>query len=244
MTDADRVIADAIVAHGGAPLWKRLDAIEAVLSADGFLFATKRVRPLRRMRVRAETAEPRFTFIGFPRPGLRGEWLGDDEVRIVADDGTVVARRARPRDAFRGLRRQLWWDDLDFLYFAGYATWNYLTAPFLFMRPGFAFRMRPAAPGGVARVAVTFPPDVPTHCREQVFHFAPGGELLRLDYTAEVVGNWAHAAHLCDDYREFHGLRVPTRRRVRPLFGLKEPLPFPTLVAIDIHELQPVPASA
>lgn len=46
MTDADRVIADAIAAHGGASLWQRLDAIEAVLSADGFLFASKRVRPL------------------------------------------------------------------------------------------------------------------------------------------------------------------------------------------------------
>jgi len=27
-------------------------------------------------------------------------------------------------------------DELDFIYFGGYATWNYLTAPFLLARKG------------------------------------------------------------------------------------------------------------
>ena len=38
-----------------------------------------------------------------------------------------------PRAAFRSLRRQLYWDDLDFIYFGGYATWNCLLTPFLFL---------------------------------------------------------------------------------------------------------------
>ncbi|HZV54627.1 MAG TPA: hypothetical protein VFF82_06785 [Rhodocyclaceae bacterium] len=240
MSDAEHVIADAIAAHGGEALWRGLASIEAVLSVDGFLFATKHVKPLRHQRVSASTTEPRFTFFDWPQPGRRGEWLGEEEVRIVADDGTVVAQRRQPRAAFRGLRRELWWDDLDFLFFAGYATWNYLTTPFLFLWPGFRFEILPSARGGAVRLAATFPPNVPSHCHEQVFHFAPRGELLRLDYTAEVVGGWAHAAHLCTDYRDFDGLRAPTTRRVRPLFHLTNPLPFPTLVAIDVHELRPV----
>ena len=243
MNDIDRLLDTVITAHGGADFWHGLDAIDAVLSADGFLFSAKRRPPLRRLRVRAATAAARFTFFDYPRPGLRGEWLGDDEVRIVDAAGAVVARRERPRAAFRGLRRQFWWDDLDFLYFAGYATWNYLTAPFLLLRPGFVFELLPALPGEVSRLRATFPPDVPTHSRDQVFHFAPDGRLLRLDYTAEVVGGWARAAHLCECYRNFGGLLAPTRRRVRPLFGGEQPLPFPTLVAIDIHELTPVRGS-
>jgi hypothetical protein len=238
MGEAERIVTNAVVAHGGAALWQSLTAIEAVLTVDGFLFTTRHIKPLRRVRVAASTTEPRFTFFDWPRPGQRGEWLGEAEVRIIADDGTVIAQRRQPRAAFRGLRRELWWDDLDFLYFAGYATWNYLTTPFIFLRPGFQFTLLPPAADGTLRVAATFPPDVPSHCREQVFHFAPSGELLRLDYTAEVVGGWAHAAHLCSNYRDFDGLRAPTTRRVRPLFHLRNPLPFPTLVAIDVHEIK------
>jgi hypothetical protein len=240
MTDADRVIATAVAAHGGREFWQGLQSVEAVLSADGFLFKTKHVPPLRHMRVEAAAHRPYFVFHDYPRAGWRGEWLGEQEVRIVSSDGTVMDRRASPRSAFRGLRRELWWDELDFLFFAGYATWNYLTMPFLFLQPGFRFEVLPGADGEAVHLAVTFPEDVPTHSRRQVFHFAPSGEMLRFDYTAEVVGNWAHAAHLCSEYREFSGLRMPTRRRVRPLFGLRNPLPFPTIVAIDVHELAPM----
>jgi hypothetical protein len=239
MDNAERIIANSIAFHGGSAMWQRLVAIEATLDVDGFLFTTKRIKPLRQQRVAASTTEARFTFFDWPRPGLRGEWLGDECVRIVSDAGAVVAERHRPRQAFRGLRRELWWDDLDFLYFAGYATWNYLTTPFLFLRPGFTFAELPPADGN-RRVLARFPQGIPTHCREQVFHFAPDGELLRLDYTAEVVGRWAHAAHLCSGYRDFDGIRAPTLRRVRPLFNLRKPLPFPTLVAVDVHELRPV----
>jgi len=240
MADIQHLIDNVIAAHGGATLWQSLTAIDAVLSADGFLFTTKRRPPLVRMRVRAATDAMQFTFYDYPRPGLRGEWSGDEEVRIVDTAGAIVARRQHPRAAFRGLRRQLWWDDLDFLYFAGYATWNYLTTPFIFLRPGFQFELLPVAPGEVVRLRAIFPPDTVTHSRSQVFHIAPNGHLLRLDYTAEVVGGWARAAHLCEHYRNFDGLWAPTQRRVYPLFGRAEPLPWPTLVAIDVHELRPV----
>ena len=59
------------------------------------------------------------------------------------------------------------------------------------------------------------------------------------DYTAEVVGSWARAAHLSTDFRRFGGLRVSTVRRVYPRGPLGRPRPFPTLVAIDIHDVQP-----
>jgi hypothetical protein len=242
MADVGHVLANVIAAHGGAGLWQRLVAIEAVLSVDGLLFTAKRVPPLKQVRVMASTTAPRFTFFDYPNRGQRGEWFGEEEVRIVADDGTILAQRKHPRAAFGGLRRELWWDELDFLFFASYATWNYLSTPFLFLRPGFEFGLLAASPDGVIRVEALFPPEVPSHCRRQVFHFSPTGDLLRLDYTAEVVGRWAKAAHICEDYRDFDGLRVPTRRRVRPLFGLQNPLPFPTLVAIDLHELRPMRA--
>ncbi len=234
----------AVAAHGGAAFWRGLSGLEAQLSASGFLFAAKGRPPLRHARMWASATEPRFAFHDYPRPGWRGELIGDAEVRILDAEGRVMARRERPRLAFRGLRRQLRWDELDFLYFGGYATWNYLATPFLFLRPGFEFELLPpleGPQGRIDRLRATFPPDIPTHSRTQVFYFDEQSLLRRLDYTAEVVGGWARAAHLCEDYKEFAGLRAPTRRRVRPLFIGDRPAPLPTLVAIDIDELRPLP---
>ncbi len=64
--------------------------------------------------------------------------------------------------------------------------------------------------------------------------------MQRLDYVAEVVGAWAHAAHFCEAYKDFNGIKAPTRRRVRPILVADKPMPGPTLVALDIHHIQPV----
>jgi hypothetical protein len=237
----DEVLQQIIRAHGGGALWQSLEAVEAVISARGFLFTAKQRPPLERVRMRAWTREPRFALLDYPLPGQTAELVGTREVRITAAGGAVVARRLDPRAAFRGVRRQFRWDDLDFTYFAGYATWNYLTTPFLFLRDGFALRLLdPAAgdPPGTTRLHATFPDDIPAHSREQVFHFDAENLLRRIDYTAEVVGGWARAAHFCEAYRTFDGLRVPTRRRVLPLLFGARPLPGPTLVAIEVHELR------
>jgi len=243
----NEALREIVRAHGGAELWGGLQAVEAVISARGFLFTAKRRPPLVRVRMRASTREPHFTLFDYPLPGQTAELVGAQEVRITDAAGGIVAQRLNPRAAFRGLRRLVRWDDLDFVYFCGYATWNYLTTPFLFLRQGFAFRLlEPAAsdPPGTIRLHATFPDDVPAHSREQVFHFDAERLLRRIDYTAEVVGGWARAAHFCEEYRTFDGLRVPTRRRVVPMPFGDRPLSGPTLVAIDVHEFRCVPAGA
>ena len=244
--DPPALVRDVIEAHGGRDLWNSLEALEADISAWGLLFTMKRQPAMNRVRVRAMTRKPRFTFLDFPRPGQTGEFIGDEEVRIVDSSGKVIAGRAHPRSAFRGLRRQFYWDTLDFIYFAGYATWNYLLTPFLFLRDGFIFEELvplPGMPSSWSGLRVIFPNDVPTHSRKQDFYFSEDCCLRRLDYTAEVVGSWAHAAHLCTDYRDFSGLKTATSRRVRPLVAGSNPLPAPTLVALEIHDIQLVQKS-
>jgi hypothetical protein len=232
-----------IEAHGGASYWRGLEAIEAELSASGFLFTSKFRPALDRVRVRAYTDEPRLTFFDFPERGQNSEFFGDREVAVQGADGAVVARRSNPRAALGGWRRLFYWDHLDFVYFAGYATWNYLMTPFLFLRPGFAIEeVKPLPPGSpyFKKLRVTFPDDVPTHCREQIFYFDDDLLLRRLDYTAEVIGRWARAAHHCDDYKTFDGLKIPLRRRVSPVFLGRQVSSWPTLVSIDIHSARTV----
>lgn len=240
--DIQAILDASIAAHGGAEFWRGLGGLDIQLSASGFLFVAKGRPVLRHAHMWASATEPRFVFHDYPRPGWRGELIGDDEVRILDPEGRVMASRVRPREAFRGLRRQFRWDELDFLYFGGYATWNYLTTPFIFLRPGFSFELLPpihGPQGEITRLRATFPPDIPTHSRTQVFYFDAQGLLTRLDYTAEVVGGWARAAHLCEDYHDFGGLKAPTRRRVRPLFIGDKPMRFPNLVALDIDDIRP-----
>lgn len=235
-----------IAAHGGRERWSKIDCLEADLSACGFLFTAKKRQVLRNVRVRASSRIPFLQFCDFPDAGKTGELLGEDEVRIISADGSVVETRFHPRDAFQRFRRKLWWDDLDFIYFGGYAIWNYLVTPFLFMHEGFSFEYTgevQLTEGAFSRLHAIFPAILPAHCRTQTFYFDESGLLFRFDYTADVVGGWAHAAHFCSGYRDFSGLKVPTRRRVRPLlFG--RVLSMPTLVALDIHDVQTRPDSS
>ena len=200
-------------AHGGLEYWRTLSAIELEWSAWGFLFTAKGVPTVSHQRMVLSTREPHVVIHDYPEPG-----------RNAVFDGSHDRRAAFPK----------WrWDASDFAYFSSYAMWNYLTLPFLLCEPGMEVTEHPP------RLTATFPPDIPTHCRTQELTFGPDGRLIRHDYTAEVVGGWAKAAHLCSDYRQFGGLWMPTRRRVYPRGPFGRPLPAPTLVAIDIHDARP-----
>lgn len=77
-----QVVNEAIEVVGGMDYWNSLGALEADISARGFLFTAKRRPVLERVRMRASTTAPRFTFLDFPKPGEIAELIGTDEVRI------------------------------------------------------------------------------------------------------------------------------------------------------------------
>jgi len=239
--DVQQIMESIYEAHGGNSPWRKLEAVEAVISVRGFLFKAKRRPTLSRVRVRASIREPEFTFYDYPGIGRNSVFLGNEEVRITDAGNQVLVSRQQPRAAIRGLRRQLYWDALDFTYFGGYATWNYLVTPFLFLGDEFKINLlepRSTDPDYPVKLLADFPPEFPSHCRKQIFYFDRDYLLRRLDYTAEVVSRWARAAHTCENYREFDGFKFPTKRRVRPLVIGSKPLARPVIVAIDIHELQ------
>jgi len=241
--DPQAAINKIIAAHGGTDFWNGIQSLEAEISTSGLLFTFKRRPVLDHVRITADAHRPHFVFHDFPSPGMIGELVGGQKVRIVSDDGAVVQQRDNPRSAFKKMRRIFAWDDLDFIYFGGYATWNYLVTPFIFLQKGFHFEVLDpvkVAASSWCRLKATMPDDLPTHCRTQIFYFDENWYLRRLDYVAEVVGSWAHAAHFCDNYQDFDGLKAPTYRRVRPILLTDKPLPAPILVALDIHNIMPV----
>jgi len=159
----------------------------------------------------------------------------------------VIHQRSQPRDDLRSPRRLLRWDHLDLLYFGASSLWTYMATPFIFTETGFdvAARDQWVEHGQVwRRLAITFPADVHTHSRQQVFYVGDDGLIRRHDYTAEEFGSWAKSAHYWSDHTAFDGLIVPRKRRVLLRHSDGRSLSHPLLVWIDVHDVSRVSTHA
>ena len=243
---ATDLLEHAIDAHGGMDRWRSAREVRVRLSSGGRLF-DQRLPKWRHVsgEGRFLTDRPYVEFAGYGGPGRRAVF-DDGAVRIEGPGGKVLGPREDGRAWFARFSRRLWWDQLEGLYFRGYAMWNYVTAPFMLAGNGFALREgTPLQQGDEVwrSLVATFPPDIPTHSRQQTFYFDERGWLRRLDYTAEVIYSWATSANLCDDHKWLSGILVPTRRRVVPRLGVRA-LPGPTIVWIKLEEFELIPRQA
>jgi hypothetical protein len=211
---------EALAAHGGAGALDDVAALLVELRAGGFAFTSHGLPPSFALKGSVDPHRPKVTFANFLHCG-RTATFEPERVTI----GTESREDPRRRLGTKHPR----WDHLDMAYFCGYALWNYVTTPWLLTRVA-----TEELPG--RRLRATFPPDIPTHSRTQTFHFGPDGLLARLDYTAEVFGRWARAAHVCDDHRRFGRIVAPTRRRVTPRAAGRS-LPGPTLVWLHVIDI-------
>jgi hypothetical protein len=235
------LLEQAITAHGGLDRYRSAAQIEVRLRCGGWAFPLKWQRgALANFTGTVSTSEPRVVLEPFGGADRRGI-LEHGSVRIEDSAGEIVGQRDDPRPQFRRFRRNLWWDDLDLLYFAAYALWGYISAPFIFARPEFEVtETDPWTEDGETwrGLEVEFPADVPAHSRVQRYYFDERGLLRRNDYTAEVFGSWAKAAHYCWQHRELDGLVIPTRRKAMPRAGNGKPRKQVTLVSIAIDDLK------
>jgi hypothetical protein len=234
---------EIIAAHGGLDAWRSVRRFDVHARAGGLLLKTRVPRNrFADTRLEVDTGRQYAVARDYPEPGRRGVFDAGT-VRIESDGGEVLDERADARSRFfgrDGLRRNLRWDALDLVYFAGYAWWNYANQPLLLTREDVVVTEGQPIAAGVGmwrRIDATFPAGVHTHSPRQSFFYDDELRLRRHDYVAEVVGGFAHAAHMCDEHRRFDGLLIPTRRRVHPLGPRERPLPGPTLVSLDVLEV-------
>jgi hypothetical protein len=235
---------EVLAAHGGRERWARVRAVRGRVRSGGLLIRTR--FPGNRFadgRLEVLAGEPVASGAPFPEEGKRSVF-DHGAVRVETEAGAVIDSRERPRELFfgrAGLRRNLRWDALDAGYFAGYAWWNYINVPWLFEREDVTVvELEPWREGETTwrRLEARFPPGLDTHCPRQVFYYDRDLRLRRHDYTAEIVGRWARAAHMCDDHVEVDGLVFPTRRRVVPRGPGERPLPGPALVTLQLSEIE------
>jgi hypothetical protein len=202
-------------AHGGMETWRSVVGVDLRLTLGGYLFEIKQHPDgLRTALVKVETRRPRALISPFPEKGKRGIYQ-DGKVWIQTDAGTMVEELPTPRTAYEGHERRTPWNNLQYLYFIGYAFWNYFTMPFLLASDGVECEeVEPWEENGQKwRVLkATFDDAIDTHCAVQKFYIDDKGMVQRHDYFTDVAkGN---VAHYCMDYRTFDGFVFPTRRRV------------------------------
>ena len=235
---------EVLEAHGGLARWRKARTVQARVRTGGLLIRTR--VPGNRLadsHLAVHVQEPRTVLDPFPRDGQRGIFERG-AARIESHDGEVLSSRPDARAAFfgrSGLRRNLRWDALDAVYFAGYAMWNYLTAPYLLTREGVEVSEGGTWTEGAQpwrRLDASFPPDIDTHSPQQTFYFDALGYLQRHDYVPEVIGRWARSAHYCADHLPAGGLVFPTRRWVRLIGPGNRSLPFPTTVSLHLTDLR------
>jgi len=226
-------------AHGGLERWESATTIHAKGAIGGFLWTrVGQEGVLANADMTVDVHQQRLVFGGFTGPEPSGVFT-PDRVEIRGKDGTVVADRVAPREAYTGLGQDDPWDELHVLYFAGYALWNYLTAPYLLTHPGVVLvELEPWRESGEdwRRLQATFPQDLATHATEQVFYYNTSGLLRRHDYAADVLGG-SPAAHYSADHTTVSGLVFPTHRYVVPVQEDGQALPEPILISIDFSEI-------
>src|ERR1700732_1624593 len=126
----------AMKAHGGLERWKQVRNMQAKVTLNGTLWRIKgRPDGLSGVVMRLNTKQPDLTITPFPKPETAGHFT-PSRVWIEDANGTVVSELKNPRDSFAGAVLTTKWNELQELYFASYAFWNYFTAPFLLAPPG------------------------------------------------------------------------------------------------------------
>jgi hypothetical protein len=236
MSDLLELVLDA---HGGLANWRKVETIVLSLSLRGRLLKVKQQpQGLRGAMVQISTKRPRTVISPFPHPGARGVFE-DHAVAIQTDAGEVTRTLDRPRETFAGHERTTPWTELQFLYFIGYAFWNYFTTPFLLASNGVSVtEIEPWNENGETwRVLqAIFPDGLDTHCAVQQFYFNEKGLLQRHDYFTEI--GRGTAAHYVFDHMTFDGFVFPTHRRVVPRGdGNVTALSGPSTFLIDIDSV-------
>jgi hypothetical protein len=228
--------ARTVEAYGGESRWRSAKSVEARISMGGLLLRLKGhpERSMRDMRAQTEIARPHVRVEPIDAAGNVGILDGHD-VRIERPDGSLVAEQRNIRSLLpNGGRRWLRWGRLEALYFIGYTQWTYNAFPALLWRDDIEWQQI-----GDDVLEARFAPQLPTHSQVQRFHMDPSTGLLRqMDYTAEVFGSFAKAAHVVEAHEESDGIPYPSRRRVwsRKPDGSARTSPAPLMVKLDVHD--------
>jgi hypothetical protein len=213
----DELLTRVLEVHGGLDNWSRLKTATARLSLGGPFWDWKGWPAVyANQTVTLDVHQEQIRFQPFPAPNLTSVFsVAPERIEIRTLDGTVVEGRDAPRSSFPVYTNGVAWDAIQVAYFTSAATWNYLTAPFVFTYDGVgAKEIDPWRENGHEwrRLEVTFPHSIPNHNADQVFYYDADFHQRRMDYQPDVTGS--PIAHYTYAPRIFDGFLFYTQRLV------------------------------
>lgn len=214
----NKLLGNAIDAHGGLNRWQQFVTIECDVIPGGKLHDLKRNPPPNGpIRFTAKTSEDMVSAMipgGGGKPDLRSIFR-PDRVTIETLAGKVVAERNDPRSSFADHGLDTPWDPLHRLYFSSYAMWMYLTTPFtLGVEGAQVWDIDPIEEGGETwrGIRVAMPSRFATHSWSQEYYFGPDMLLRRQDYTVDIIGG-LRVANYAIETIDVNGLKLASKRR-------------------------------
>jgi len=237
MKDAKELLDLIFEAHGGLEKWKEFNTLKAHVTMGGITWGVKgHEGAMKDIHFTANMHAPIDSWRPFSEPNLHTSFDGKD-IFLLNAEGQKVEELKDARKSFDGHDIMTPWTRLQLAYFTSYASWNYLTTPFIFSQPGFHFlEMDTWVENGetLRRLQVIFPDHIPTHSKRQVFYISADGLMKRHDYWPEVMGNNS-ATHYYSEYREVKGIKSPGKHHIVPLDDATNlPIEEPVLVTIDV----------
>lgn len=225
LSSRSTLLDSVIQAHGGLALWKTVKRIEAQIIAGGPVFQLKQAPVnLQNVTLRADPKAVSVEVAPYPKAGYRGVytpqrvWIEDEGGRVVAERTGVfqVLQAQAPTDP---------WDMLDELCFIGYATFEYLTLPFLLAEPDVQVEeVGPHTEYGSTPwhgLRAIFPARIPTHSTVQTFYFDETFLLRRFNFHD--IGSDAAAYYFdpvaVDGVTSYSLLRIVADTAPNPLFS-------------------------
>jgi hypothetical protein len=234
------LLKEVIEAHGGMDRWNKHEKVEVALVVGGGFFPFKGIPNDTETRVQTVWLHrPRVTISNFGAADQTAVYT-PERVSIEKLNGSVLAERSSPSDAFAGHQMSTPWDPLHGAYFSGEAFRTYLTVPFLFMEEGVKVEeIEPWREGAETwRVLrARFPHTIQTHSAVQDFFFGEDLMLRRHDYNVNVAGGFA-AAQRASEYVTANGFRLPTKRRAHTRTPDRKLITEMLMISLDIRNVR------
>jgi hypothetical protein len=239
MPKGNQLLDRVIEAHGGLGRWNSLQTVEAEIDSGGGFFNFKGVPLSGPRQLTVWLHEQRAMIAPIDGNGPRVVFT-PERVAVEQLDGTLLAERTNPREAFIGHQMSTPWDPLHLAYFSGEALSTYFKTPFLLASNGVEVEevepwLEDSEEWRVLRA--TFPESIETHSRVQHFYFGDDLMLRRHDYQVDIAGGF-RAAQLVADPIEADGIWLPSKRWAYTSTIDGEPIFDMLMVSIDVNNVK------
>ncbi|KAF2167139.1 hypothetical protein M409DRAFT_22570 [Zasmidium cellare ATCC 36951] len=236
---------DSIIqAYGGLDRYSKLSNVELKFDFTGATLGLKGRHTHLTPIASVSTTEQKVSYRGLGGPADEVWVFTPTKVNKQRPDGSIIGSRENPRQAFADHKMETPWDDFHFLYFSGYALWQYINFPYLLARGDIttkeiASHQEQGETWRVLKVTFPDPSAFASHSTVQKYYFNDKLELVRHDYAPDVLAG-APAAHYTVDNVVVDGMKFSTSRRVVALGPDGTPMyngPIPTLINLAFRKI-------